>query len=128
MTDKETKRCSKCGRELPVDMFFRDRRYRDGRYSYCRECHAELLRKNYNERYMKAAGGKIDYDPKTTKKFCSSCGQWLGLEHFYESKGLKYGASTYCRRCTRAKNNERYRKKVALLKELQMKVDKSEQE
>ena len=32
------KRCSKCGEEKPATSFRKDKRYRDGLYSYCREC------------------------------------------------------------------------------------------
>jgi hypothetical protein len=35
-----TKRCSKCGRELPVEAFSRHRRSSDGRAWWCRECAA----------------------------------------------------------------------------------------
>lgn len=128
MTDKQTKKCSKCGRDLPLDMYFKDKRYRDGLYSYCRDCHAELTRRNYYEKRMRGYNKELTYDPKTVKKFCSSCGQWLGLEHFYNAPGLTYGASTYCRRCTRAKNNIYYRERKRMMKELQAKVDKMESE
>lgn len=34
----ETKKCAKCGRELPLDEFNRSTSAKDGRQSYCKEC------------------------------------------------------------------------------------------
>lgn len=36
----KVKRCAKCGRELPVENFYKSRRASDGLQSYCKECHA----------------------------------------------------------------------------------------
>lgn len=35
----ETKKCSKCGRVLPVTDFYKSNRYKDGLQYYCKECH-----------------------------------------------------------------------------------------
>jgi hypothetical protein len=34
----DTKRCSRCRRQQPLDNFTREARSRDGRHSYCRTC------------------------------------------------------------------------------------------
>lgn len=34
----DTKRCTTCGRDLPLGAFYRDRRNRDGLYSECKTC------------------------------------------------------------------------------------------
>lgn len=34
----ETKKCAKCGRELPLDSFHKGTVSKDGRQSYCKEC------------------------------------------------------------------------------------------
>jgi hypothetical protein len=41
------KACSRCGRELPLEEFWRDRRALDGRYSACGWCSRELRRERY---------------------------------------------------------------------------------
>ena len=41
----KTKRCSKCGRELPVDNFYKDNRTTDGLYCDCKECHGKIAKK-----------------------------------------------------------------------------------
>lgn len=38
METVETKRCVKCGQELPATEFWRDKRSRDGLNCYCKEC------------------------------------------------------------------------------------------
>jgi hypothetical protein len=38
------KRCPRCGRELPVDAFARDRHAYDGLQSACRECRGAMHR------------------------------------------------------------------------------------
>ena len=43
---KKTKKCSKCGRELSIDDFYKDNRAKDGLQSWCRGC-----RNKYNQTY-----------------------------------------------------------------------------
>lgn len=46
-TTIETKRCSKCGRELPISAFGKDHRTDDGHARYCKEClSARVNRRN----------------------------------------------------------------------------------
>ena len=46
-TEVKTKRCPKCGRELPVSEFSKRARSTDGLQIYCREC----LKRYNNERH-----------------------------------------------------------------------------
>lgn len=39
-----TKKCNKCGRELPVSEFNKRTRAKDGLQSQCRECHAQAMK------------------------------------------------------------------------------------
>ncbi|MGB3944544.1 MAG: hypothetical protein WBK88_07120 [Methanothrix sp.] len=41
----ETKRCSKCGEEKPVDAFYRNRAAKDGLQNLCKQCHREYMRR-----------------------------------------------------------------------------------
>lgn len=50
----ETKVCKKCGRELPVAMFYKASNRKDGLQIYCKECQAEV-NKESNKRRNRAA-------------------------------------------------------------------------
>ena len=43
----ETKRCTKCGRELPLSEFYRSNAYSDGCKSWCRWCSKKTSRESY---------------------------------------------------------------------------------
>ncbi len=59
MTDELTKRCPKCGRELPVSEFNKNSSKKDGLDTYCKICHRERLKeyrdknKSKNNQYSK---------------------------------------------------------------------------
>lgn len=55
---KETRMCAKCGRELPVDAFYKGSR-KDGLDSYCKECRNEISKSRRSER-----GGQVEEKPK----------------------------------------------------------------
>ena len=41
MTNELTKVCPKCGRELPVSQFYKDKSCKDGLQTHCKECRKE---------------------------------------------------------------------------------------
>lgn len=42
--------CTKCGRELPENMFCKSKREPDGLQRYCKECRAKYQRSNYKKK------------------------------------------------------------------------------
>lgn len=46
----KTKVCNHCGRELPLDEFYKKKDSPDGLYGTCKECHREASRKSYAKR------------------------------------------------------------------------------
>lgn len=46
----ETKRCSKCGRELPTSEFAKSSLSKDGFQSYCKACQSEAARIRYQQK------------------------------------------------------------------------------
>lgn len=46
----ETKVCKKCGRELPVEEFYKTPGYKDGLDSVCKECRKDRMKENYKAR------------------------------------------------------------------------------
>lgn len=49
----ETKLCKKCGRELPVSMFYANKAKADGLQSSCKECHLKQCKESYAKRSNK---------------------------------------------------------------------------
>lgn len=69
----ETKKCSKCKRELPVTEFNKSIKSKDGLQSYCKSCQSEAARAL--SAYKKVTvGGKLppfsdpDFDGKTKRE------------------------------------------------------------
>lgn len=52
----ETKKCSKCGRELPVSEFNKNKQAKDGLQCRCKSCQREANREK-QERIKKLLGG-----------------------------------------------------------------------
>lgn len=60
--EKGTKVCSRCGRELPIGEFNKDKNKNDGLRYYCKKCVAE-----YNKEYYKTEEGKKAIKRSTDK-------------------------------------------------------------
>jgi len=63
MTNELTKVCPKCGRELPLSEFHKDKAKKYGLDGYCKECKKEYLkvyRENHREEILKQM--KVYYD------------------------------------------------------------------
>ena len=54
----ETKKCSECGRELPLDQFNKNRGSKDGLQDRCRECFSKYNRKRY-AKYREAIKDRV---------------------------------------------------------------------
>lgn len=52
----ETKKCTKCGRELPLDNFSKCATNKDGLQYYCKDCQRESARKSYCKRKENSFG------------------------------------------------------------------------
>ena len=66
----ETKRCSKCGRVLPVSDFNKNKKAKDGLQNHCRECHKEMMRQYHIKRTKKELG--ISLQDKDSHKVAST--------------------------------------------------------
>lgn len=86
----ETKICSKCGKEKPIEAFAIKRASKSGRTCECKECHKIYRDKHYqeNKEYYKEKAAKYRIDRrKEFNKFkeglkCSICGEsrWWVLD------------------------------------------------
>lgn len=63
METNETKKCRKCGRELPLSEFHRNAAHADGLQSHCKECGKEYLR----DRGRRAKMSKVYSNPELAK-------------------------------------------------------------
>jgi 5-methylcytosine-specific restriction endonuclease McrA len=66
----ETKRCAKCGNDLPLTAFNKDRSRRDGLFPYCRACRTGVAKADYaKHRDKRSAVAKAKYaaDPEPWK-------------------------------------------------------------
>lgn len=72
----ETKVCTKCGKELPLNEFYNDKMRPDGKKSACRECTNQSQRE-LRARKKDSETTTIRYAPKEeekTIKECNDCG------------------------------------------------------
>lgn len=52
------KSCAKCRRMMPVDFFARNRRTKDGRQAYCKQCHAPMLVEDETQKTLRRERAK----------------------------------------------------------------------
>lgn len=63
-----TKICNKCSIEKDINFFSKGKKYKNGIRNYCKQCHASLTKKYYNENpEMKNSPSKIMYE-KTKRR------------------------------------------------------------
>lgn len=72
-----TKICSKCGRELPISEFSKDKSKKDGLQAYCKECNKQY-REEHKEEYQKQY--KAEYKEEYTEYRKQYQKQWYA-EH-----------------------------------------------
>lgn len=65
------KTCRKCGRELPIDKFSRDRLMRDGYKNICKDCHNA-----YQREQTMLRKGKIQNAPKVDDRILQECKEY----------------------------------------------------
>ena len=63
----ETKICTKCGRELPIDQYYWRDRKAGKRRSECKDCHNGYVKQKYQER-------KENIDDLKSSLKCAKCG------------------------------------------------------
>lgn len=105
MQNQETKICSKCGQEKPLNEFpLRRRGDKIFPHSHCRQCRNEYTRKR---RAAYRAAHPIPVRRTETTKLCACCGQEFPIEMMGTVK--RYGkvyVGSYCPTCAQAKRKK----------------------
>jgi hypothetical protein len=86
----DTKICSRCKVEKPINDFPLHKSLKSGRNSWCKAC------KNI-------ASSNLNYPMETTgHKICNRCKQDLDITEFHKDRREKDGRRSYCKHCNRA--------------------------
>lgn len=93
----ETKRCTKCGRELPLSEFSENVSYRDGYKTHCKECVRKVSREWYVRNRMPANKEyrRLQQEKKDIEMELSQAMEILSGWKAYELKHPKPGEYKY---------------------------------
>ena len=103
-----TKICTKCKKELPLDKFGKQRQHKDGLASWCKACKNPLNKiksKEYREK-KKANEPPENKKAISNTKVCTKCKKELSLDKFNKKKENKNGLTAICKDCSRAKRRK----------------------
>lgn len=95
---KGLKVCVKCGRELPVEQFNKDKSKKDGLHGRCKECDNQYHRSRRKGK-GKGKSKAILLDPVTGLKKCSCCEQYKPASEFHKDKNKDDGLDPTCKEC-----------------------------
>ena len=59
MEERIMKKCRKCGRELPIELFNKCSAHKDGHQHHCRECHSAYMKDSYDRKKSLNTEAKI---------------------------------------------------------------------
>jgi hypothetical protein len=90
---RETKRCTRCRRRLPIDAFAIRRASPDGRQNYCRACASEWARLHRPRKL------KDSPDVGPGEKWCRRCQSAKLLSDFGAHRTTTDRKQTYCKQC-----------------------------
>lgn len=107
-----TKKCTRCGKELPIDEFYPnyDARERVTYSTHCKECVKEKARAWSKKYRIPKRDMNRSPDPDSITRVCGICGKELPISRFSKSKKGRYGIAPNCIDCVRERS-ARYREK-----------------
>ncbi len=103
----ETKVCSKCGAEKPVDAYYRQRGNKDGRRGACKAC-----QRVYDKARRARLAKPKPPPPPAGMKVCSKCKDTKSLDSFYRDRSSKVGRGSACRTCHRHADKARWARRA----------------
>lgn len=93
---KETKKCSKCRKELIITEFYKNSASKDGLQQYCKKCHKEKT-KTTREKYITNNKQKENF--KLKEKLCPKCNTIHDIKNFSKNNGTQTGLESWCKQC-----------------------------
>lgn len=90
-----SKRCLRCGQDLPVEAFSKHRSRPDGLQAYCKSCTSEANRANGRRNRERS-----NIATPTTKA-CARCGQVKSADEFHVDRRRRDGLYSNCKVCHR---------------------------
>lgn len=106
--EPETKACTMCGQEKPLDAYYIKDKTTGRRFSWCKDCHLWRTNQRYHEKTESKREAKRSAS-KPTRKQCTRCGEEKPISEFHrrgDNKGD--GHRSWCKAC-RAIEKAEYR-------------------
>lgn len=101
----ETKICTKCGKELPLDAFpWRDRK-KGTRRADCKECHSKYMKQQYAQK-------KSIIEEQKAQQKCAKCGESRGYVLDYHHLNPEEKETTIARMTSNRYNLEDIQKEI----------------
>lgn len=100
-TGSAFKVCVTCKQEQPIGNFHNDKKYKDGKCTYCRTCYA-IRQKEYVQRLK---DGLVTQKLENTTRICAKCKIEKPIDNFYK---ILHGhrRASYCKTCQLKKSKE----------------------
>lgn len=73
---EKTKKCAKCGRELPLTEFYVNKKTNDGKGSYCKECYKQYFKTPIGRAYS-LISSYSNADKKNGRGNCNLTAKWM---------------------------------------------------
>ena len=84
----ELKKCSKCGLELPLDNFHKNKIKKDGLHYYCKKCRQPIAKRYYQDNKEKCDSKTIEWNLNNPEKYKK-------IQQRSANKKIKYLSDTY---------------------------------
>jgi hypothetical protein len=101
MTNEIMKACRVCNTELPLDVFPRNRKSKDGHTSVCKPCVKNRDKEQIPQRRER------DIPAPDQRRVCSQCGhEGLLVEDYYKNERCEFGYFLRCKKCVLTANKK----------------------
>jgi hypothetical protein len=106
------KRCTRCGKLKGKGEFGKQKRYKDGRKYWCKQCEQQYQRAYYLRNH-KAIRRNFKYDEShrvfggVKQKMCRNCIKWKDESEFHRDPTTRDGLNAKCKKCAKKLRKQR---------------------